>query len=353
MKLFVHDTVFPIGHKLLNERLLSYLGEYTLLISNHNNYYDKLQDNWCYIDCALPKNNHSPLIARGLTTLGSIAHLQKAKKESFDKVIYFTFDTINFAAERFFLKKKDVYLIHHLNTSELINPKKAKIFQTYSNQVKHIVFGDFIKSFLVESLAVDENRVLSLPHPILLNNNQNTPAANHLEANNKDQRLWIALGYANDLSLIDEIIKYENKTHLLENNNTKLILRWFKPPLETKSISILSGHLDASVYNQLYSAASGVLLLYPQTYQYRFSGALMDAMANAKPVIGSSIPVTHEFESEYPSFCSSFTSVPDLFAKLIEKNNSKKDCLQSELQKFYLRHNDNLIAKTFKGFIAH
>lgn len=352
MKIFVHDTVFPIGHKLLNNRLLSYLGEENLLISNHNSYYNHYQKNWRFIECNAPITNKYSVIARGLTTFASISTLQKAKREDFDKIIYFTFDTINFAAEYFFLKKHDVYLIHHLNTSELIIPRKAHLFKTYANKVKHIVFGDFIKSFLINTMKVDERRVLSLPHPILINKNLNLPESNRIESMSDGRKLWIALGYATDLNLIDQIIEYENKTKLLENNNIKLVLRWFKQPFETKSISIISGHLETSLYNTLYASACGVLLLYPHNYKHRFSGAIMDALANGKPVIGSSIPVTNEFEMAYPSFCSSFKSVPDLFEKIIEKSSPKTgDFQEFELNQFYARHSDNLISESFNGFL--
>lgn len=348
MKILVADTVFPKGHKLLNNKLLSYLNDDEITVINSNGYYNKqLFPNYNFIDFEFDGENKISKTDRIREFVLNYRMTKSLKIKDFDKIIYFTFDTINFAFELPFLKSRNVYLFHHKNTSELSNKTYRIIFKTYANRVNHIVFSKSIADYLIDEIGVHKDLVHVLPHPILME----VLEINKKAQSNKKNINWIGLGYGNDEYLIDEILNFEDKYHFLSKNNIYLTLRWSKPEKHLDNIHVINGHMDIEDYKRLYNKSTGVLLLYPLNYTHRFSGALMDALACGKQVIGNDIPIVREFNSEYNSYCTAFTKVEDLLHLLKLKSLDTASLKSEDLIKFRKNHEDAQIKLKFRKIL--
>lgn len=344
MKILIADTVFPIGHKNLNNRLLQYLDGCDLTIMNNKCYYDESH----YPKCRFVNFN-----SRGETSTSKRDRIQEIKlfrelakqlkPDHFDKIVFFTFDTLNFALEHPFLNSKDIFLFHHKNTSELKLKHYRWLFKTYSNKVHHIVFSKSIAQYLVDEMGVKKELVHELPHPILLPLNAYNETANDLSS----PKRWIGLGYGNDESLIERIIEFEKAHKILYQNNIQLILRWSRPEYNSESIRIINGHLSKDEYTRLYEESSGVLLLYPLSYVNRFSGAIMDGMACNKQIIGTDIPVVREFANEYKSYCSYFKDIRELFGLLVYHGSNPTISNTEDFERFKKTHSDNTVKSCF------
>lgn len=177
--------------------------------------------------------------------LNSILIVFLCLRMRYDKVLFFTFDTLSFIFLRLVICKP-IYLFHHNNTDHLLNKYKRKIFKTYMNKVNHVVFADFIKDYLV-SIGVSANRIFVISHPLpvlsFTSKIQNTNGPN----------IYIALGHANDENIIHDLIEYEKQKHCLERNNIHLVLRtqnsFNELPL---SINIVTGFLEEECYIDYY-----------------------------------------------------------------------------------------------------
>ena len=204
MRLLIADTIFPKGHCCLNKHLLEILLrnekiaevkliDYQDYYANHSNKVTSYNVSFLFKS----KNAYLNYICQ---FLNSILIVFLCLRIRYDKVFFFTFDTLSFTLLRLVICKP-IYLFHHNNTDHLLNKYKRKIFKTYMNKVNHVVFADFIKDYLV-SIGVSANRIFVISHPLpdlsFTSKMQNTNGPN----------MYIALGHANDENIIHDLIEY-------------------------------------------------------------------------------------------------------------------------------------------------
>lgn len=341
MKLLIADTIFPLGHHLLNEHLLNLLFQNDeiseIKVLNFQNYYANYSEK--QRNCNLPflfksKKAYLDYLCQ---FFNSFILIFRCFMVQYDRVIFFTFDTLAFSFLRLGICKP-IYLFHHNNTDHLQNKYKRFFFRLYMNHVNHIVFADFIRDYLL-SIGVDKSRVYVLPHPLLFSEKNVEP--NSLKSNIGDIKVYIALGHANDEVLIRELIAYEYQTNSLEKNHVKLIMRSVTPYNKLpESIEIISGYLSQEKYDYYYKVASGVLILYPESFKNRFSGALLDALKARKIVLGRNIRIVRHFHCEFPECCILFNDIPDLISKLFYNSVLFDD---ATYEKFLLHYSDDKI----------
>ena len=337
MKLLIADTQYPKGHYNLNIHLLKLLSSLDFIeevkVLNYKEYYrdiEKEKFKLLKLKCLFfSKNEYWGYI---LSFLNAIIIKMRLLCIKYDKVIFFTFDTLSFFLISIFTNK-NIYLFHHNNADHLVNKYKSIFFNLYKNKVYHIVFEDFIKDYLVKK-GVDSNLVYVIRHPlpVLLNTCQ--------PLSNKKSKIFVGLGHGNDESLLCEIINKELETKILQNNNIKLVIRsqqkYIKLP---PSVKIINDFLSKEEYENLYSEASGILILFPYSFKYRFSGTLLDAFYSKKIVIGRNIPIVKSFSQMYPNSCYIFDKVNVLFNLLLDKSEFDND----EYQIFLANYSDNNI----------
>jgi glycosyltransferase involved in cell wall biosynthesis len=160
--------------------------------------------------------------------------------------------------------------------------------------------------------------------------------------------LYIALGYANDEDYIEKIIQYEEKLSLLKKNNVFLVIRSKCKTLDSDSIKIIKGFLTKEEYNSYYYNCRGLLLLYPNTYKYRFSGAVLDALSYGKKIIGTDIPIFDYFSKSFPESCCVFKDIEDLFSQILALDTLRNN---KYLEEFQLEYSDENIKKKLKNIL--
>lgn len=343
MKISIIDTVFPIGHKELNNKLISLFPQKNidLLVTNNRGFFDK--------------NKVENVIFQNFKLLG------QHKKYSFNIIFqifnyiniwfglfnrkddikfFFTFENISFAFARFlFLNSRNV-LFHHNNTDYLTNKYVNFFFKTYMNSVQHIVFAEFIKERLIE-IGVKENRIFVLTYPV--------PKDKYIINNEVINNVFIGLGYASDENLFKKIIEFEDKYKVLKRNSIKLILRSNSLEYKSENITFFRGHLSTEEYQNLNSKATGVLFLYPQKYKHRYSAGIIDALRYKKIIIGSNIPIVLHFKKLYPNLCYSFNTIEELFLIIIKSKNLDYD--SNNYESFMKNHNDLKVQQDFEKII--
>lgn len=350
MKLLIFDTIFPVGHKDLNNRLIELMSQFSeLIVLNKSGYYSEKQRENIRIKTSnlfLPivKNvfiNQCFQLWNFLIAILTVVFVR------YDKVLFFTYDTIGFSIGRFLFLNKNVYLFHHRNTAELSNKYKRIIFSFYSNTVNHIVFTDFIKAYLVNELHVPASSVSVLPHPLIFPDK----VSDKQEEMDQTQKMFVGLGYANDEQLLKDIVTKESETHILEKHGVKLILRSKVWNHKGKTISIFKGHLRREEYDHYFYSTKAVLLLYPDSYKNRFSGAIMDAFIHGKVVIGTNVPIASYFSKCYPASCMITTSVDDLFNKIITFEHPSGEIMEKEHSFFLQQHSDQIVMYKLKQIL--
>lgn len=343
MKISIIDTVFPIGHKDLNNKLISLLPkkDNNILVINNGDFFEEQDlENVSFQNFKLKGQQKKFIWTIILQILNYIGIWFKLSKRKDDIKFFFTFENISFAFARIlFLKSRNI-LFHHNNTDYLKVWYVRFFFKSYMNTVQHVVFSDFIKKRLVE-IGVEENRIFVLTHPITKNRS--------VENDEGEKNLFLGLGYASDVNLFKEIIEFEDKNKLLKTNNIRLVLRSSSFEYDNDNISFFQGHLSIEEYQNLNSMATGILFLYPPEYKYRYSGGIVDALGYKKVIIGTSIPVMLHFKELYPNVCHSFETIEELFTIMINAKNLIHDA--DNYKSFLENHDDSKVKQGLEKII--
>lgn len=346
IKVSVIDTIFPIGHKKLNNILINLLPkeELDLLVINSNNFFEEENEKNIKFKKINIRKNYSRY---SLMILFQIVYYFKIWIKLFfrndDILLFFTFENLAFSFANILFCNKRKILFHHNNTSFLSSKLHLFFFKFYMNSVEHIVFAEFIKKRLIE-LGVKENLIFVITHPI--------PKENTVKVSlEKQPSFFLGIGYASDEGLYKEIIEYEGKHNFLRTNDIHIVLRSKKMEFSNTNISIINSHLSEEDYENLNKNSIAILCLYPKTYNYRFSGAILDGLRNRKKIIGTDIPIIQHFSKKYPNLCHSFNDVGDLFMLMKKIKESK---FEEEDYKLFLRdYDDSVIKKQLKKIICN
>ncbi len=349
MNILFLDFIYPIEHKNFNQNMIKAISNFgNVTVFSPTDYFrESLNDvsSVNIIESDRLKRKKGKFLFR-LSTLKSMKESSVIAQKLKPEIIFVScFETISFAFFPFlFGAAKNIYIVHHNNTDELRNKIKRRFFKSYSNRVKHIVFEDFIKEYLVNFIGVNAENVYVVPHPLSVNILDNT------QNSCNDTIDCLGISNSNDEDFIDDIINLEKQNSILKKNGYKLVLRSKKQEFDNGSLKVISGYLDRETYDTYYASCKSVLVPLNKNFCYRMSGTLVDALSNGKVVLGSDVELIKKYSEKYPSLCKKFDSAEDFVDKLhlISRENNNIDSDINEYQEHHSREN---IAKTIKAIM--
>lgn len=100
---------------------------------------------------------------------------------------------------------------------------------------------------------------------------------------------------SSDEEFINEMILDDSLNELLEKRNVRIAVRSNNLHSGRKNIDILSRRLSDDDYRKKFMASDYILIAYPESFEYRVSGVLMEALACGKRILVRDIPVMREF----------------------------------------------------------
>lgn len=338
MKILVIDMIYPFGHKGLNRKLVNILTSFSeVILLDYQNYYDglKTNNNLSLVEIKKPLLfSENKFLKRIYHCLNIIRVKRSIFRKNYDAVLVMTHENISFSLMRFLLNGKPIFIIHH-NTIDLLNGKLNKyFFKKYMNSVNHIVFADFIKEGIIKKTNVNAKKVKVLEHP--LSNNIPMQIDNSIN-NGIIEKTFLSLGLGSDEELIKKLVRIEKESQYFTKNGLNLIIRSVKINFESPGLKIFTGILSEDEYFELYKKASVYLLLYPISYQLRFSGSILNALQSGKCVIGTNIPLVRYFSKLYPNNCRVAKSIEDLLMQLTT-SDFRFDA--KEYENFKSKHSD-------------
>lgn len=342
MKISIIDTVFPAGHKDFNGKLVSLLPveNNDILVFNFNDFYLE-RESFKYKNIQILGERKRYVFTIMAQIFNYFLVFMKTYKRHDDVRLFFTFDNYAFYFGRFlFLKSKNI--IFHHNNIDLLNQKHSiKFFKRYMNSVKHVVFAEFIKKRLID-IGVKEDNIYISSRPIPLGDKEsfNTNILN---------RNVLSIGYASDEEIIDKIIEYKEGKEVLSKNGINILVRSKFDRLNQENILFINGHLSKEKYEEIYLSSYAVLILYPNNFQYRYSGVIEDALRYKKFIIGTNIPIVNYFKALYPDSCYIFNSIEELFSIMAELVNKKFNI--DEYNAFIKNHSNKKVKNDLKFII--
>lgn len=303
-ELVIAEMLYPKGHKTLDNKLISLFSrKYKTLAVNYNNFItcqdcDKINLKRQFVfKCVEP-------LLIGLLIVNMIILRLSLRHIDYKAILFLSINNKVTPVLKYIFPSTRIFVMHHNDIDAMIRFNQVESFKRGMNNVDHIVFGDFIKDRIVELTGIDANRVFSIPHPttITINDDLN-------EINSKS--LIVGLGLSNDEQFIDDCIEYDkkNKTTL----DYRIVLRSRSKKYEGNNLLVFTGYLTEEEYNDYFKKAASVVVYYPDKFQYRYSGSLINAIAETSCVFINKMPLGLYEHSVYPHLCRIIDSAEDLF----------------------------------------
>lgn len=342
-KVLVFDLIFVQEHKSVNLNCIEALSKaYELTVISGNGYYDSQREYFKEKKINLIDINFKEKKGRIGSRTQSIDISNKtirALKEKYDVAICLTFDTIVMPYQR--IKKRlgtcELYLLHHRNIDELRSFVKSFFFSNYKNKVKHIVFENFFAQRLIEK-KVKPNNIFVIPHPVV-------PKDFVIQNQRYD---CVGLCNSNDEKFIDDILF--NIERFIDNKIEIVLRSKLDRPDDIPSVKFIKDYLSFEEYDSFLSQAKNIFVPLPNTYIYRLSGSIYDALARRKIVLTTSKFYYEDFKLRYPGLCYYVKDVDSLLNCIV--NQKRDDKFSESLKKFFDEHSISMLSSIFCKFIG-
>ena len=341
---FAYDTW---GHKNLDENYIRILSRFAQVwVIARKGWYNSLPDNVTLVEynpqCISEKCNNK-ILKHVLSVLVMNFSRELLQKEKFDYLIAGTFDTLTLVVAKKWFLPECTYIMHHNNTDLLSRTFYKIVFNSYKNRFYYIVQEKFIKDQLVRMENLETNKVVILPHPVNVNKKENS----------KDKIYdYVGISNSNDENAVKELIRLENAFQFLKKGRVTMLLRSKKEEYSDDYLTVIKGYLSSEQYEKYISNAKCILILFPDSFKYRESGSIIDALSNKIPVVGSNILIVKEYSDRYPNICKVYNNIQELPHLLKELEMISDEEKEKDFSRFIEEHSDGNIMETAKRFLS-
>lgn len=340
MKLLVADFLFVDAHKHMNINFIKAINRFADCdVVSANGYYDaQIESFW--------RDNIDIIEINAVAKSGSIGsrrfslELMKktadiVRKRKYDAIICLGFETTIFGIRLFDFHNIPIFLFHHKNIDELTNKVKRIAFCCYKDRVNHVVFEEFFRDRLVQDIKIPPQKVFVVPHP--------AESVANAETNiNLD---CIGLCNSNDEGFIQEAIRRDQE---FLKHNLHILLRSKLIEKKGGAVEVIKGYMEKGTYDRYLAAGNSVLIALPESYIYRLSGSVYDALSRGKVVYINSKYYAQEYERRYPGTCKYVNSVEQLIEELQERKCKK---VIGSFQKFLNEHSIETVSRKIECIV--
>lgn len=341
MGILIADFIFVKAHQDMNINFIHAVRKFTDIdVISLNGFYDNQREDFLrekinILEITMDRRI-GPIKSR-LFNLGLMKRIANiAKNKHYTAVICLGFETITLGLGINEFGDTPLFLFHHKNIDELTSKVKLFLFNAYKNKVYHVVFESFFKDRLVNDIGIPLDKVFVVPHPV-------NPIVNKQTEKRYD---CIGLCNSNDETFITEAF---NRRDEFEKKNLHILLRSKKLECNSGSVEIIKGFLEHDEYEELMSAGRTVFVPLPQTYVYRLSGSIYDALCRGKIVFTTSKFYANEYDKRYPGSCYFVETVEQLM-NLLELEAKINMC--NVFDKFLEDHSIENVSQAIERMIS-
>ena len=345
MNIAILDFTMSKTHVRLNISNFQALSKMAnLYVVNGNHYYDGLQseDSIVLLDTHVgEKKDSGSRVLNRLAIINNMKEnlraLKQIKSGHIDYILIMGYEIITFALmKRHFLKIAPVFLFQHQQIDELRNRIKKIFFDSFKNEVAHIVYEEQFKKFLQVEQKV--NNVYVVPY---IGYVRGSPLRDSVG----QKRFFLGISSNNDDIIVDDIINLQRSSGFLTKTNSFVYIRSKKRSYKDDNLFVGYEYLEPEAYDKLFRDAYGVLALVPNSFVNRLSGPLMDALIAGKRIVTSNKSIYNIHGRECPSMFRYISSAADL-ANILEMKSWSID--EGEINRMVRLHSLDNVSDEYK-----
>ena len=316
------DFMVQNSHKVYCNALISAINEVatSVVVEKKDYIYDKDESHSVFTIKTKEIDGNYPVIARYNTVYNFFQAIKAVEEYCFDKVVVLGYEPVMFYFMIDKLKKiGKVYLVQHHQLDEVSCSRiKRAIWDTYKNDVNHILLDDSIKYVAADCLSIDKKKIHTFPHPYMY--------VKEKKQNSDDDLIRVlSISQSNDVIQMKKLVEYEQETGFLRKNNIQIIIR-HNDKVDTSNLKAfyeINGFLSIDEYIRLNNMADIVFMPFPLNYKIRCSGTLIDALSARKKVISSNIIESAAYAKMFPSICKIYDNVSQVGHQILALNMEK------------------------------
>ncbi len=305
----IMEMLYPDGHKHLNYRLVKILSKIRNVIClDYKNYCVGEDQNNSIKLLKLPIQflirKHEPIIRLGILLNILIAKIiLKINRIDFETIIFLSSNIYITQYLKFLFGGKKVVMIHHNDIDSMFTYSYAHIFNRCVQDVHHIVFADFIKNKLLEEFRCTSDIIHVIHHPINFEINS--------DVKRKNTYSIVGISLSNDENFIKECIEIDKRKEKQLPYN--MVLRSKETSYNGNNLKVITGYLSYNEYEDYIKETNIALLCFPIGFKYRYSGTLINSIAQGCKILMSNIPLANEESERYPNLIKIYSKAEDLF----------------------------------------
>lgn len=326
-KILYIDPIYQPGHINFNQIYIDYLYKegYSIDFFFVDNYVDGLRLNSISkvfsVKSSLLTRRYNPIFNRILYLYTLLFLRYKVNLKEYDYLLFSSYEEISF----FFSFYSNAYIINHVNLQGC-NSRIKKFF--ISNVFKKnipIVLNESCYSLVKNRFRC--NRLILSKHGLL-------PAFKHIEKSEKYSSIVTKYKYvifspsdnSVDTCFINSLLKSDTfQTYLQERDILFVVKSKMEIEIHSNNILCINEYLSEDDYRFFFLKANIILIIYPETFQYRVSGVLFECFSNNKMCLLSDIETFKEYSVNF-NYTPYFRDVESLVEK-IDMGLSNNSCI--------------------------
>jgi len=344
MKLAIVQTLYPEGHKTLDDAFVRILAkDHQLVVVDNGKYFDKgieqLQNvkRLKVIQLSSPRWEALKRCLRKINLL-IIFFVLWIKRIEYDQIIFLNIGYDLYQIEHLLPQKKRIIIHHNDIDVVLSNGEFRKSFDGVKDKFYHVCLADYIKDSFIKNTGIEYKHVFTVHQPLVFD----VPRNNTIK-----QNLAIGIGNSLEETFVDEAIELDSVSST-QNIVNQLIIRSRIRSYEGAHLRVIKGFLPRNEYESLYDEAKASVVFYPSNYKYRYSGIIDDSLSKGLIVFCDDSLCGRYFHSVYPKSVRIINDANELWALLGQALPS----LPEEEHKLFLqRHSIDFVRGQFNNVI--
>lgn len=348
MKVLYIDFMSHIGHKEWNTKLINLLSDFSQVdVCVSDGYFDGYHINNTglysipakYISKRVLKNNLLNVFQKLLLRIYCWKELKwiftQLPVERYDVILFSSIEIIAFALFTKKTKYNIAFIDHGIN--EIWESRiKYRAWRYLNPKITVIVFEDYIKKSLAKKTGI-KNRIVTVHHTL-------TDIYIAPENENREEICFLGPSGSNDIKFIEFIM--DSKEQIPRNCSIKLKNTLYKIN-QARLILYLSRTENEKYYSEIINS-DYILIPYGETFNYKVSGVLFDALSLRRKAIIIGNNTLKEYSIKYPHIILHYRNAEEFIHEIdkLEKYNCSEI---AEFDKFLKDYSDQIIINELKS----
>lgn len=344
MKILIYDQLFVKGHMHPNTHYTKMLSSiYDTTVVSTKGFFEELSEYADVIEVDTPYTVPEIKASRLKQVEFTRLLTRQIELRKFDVILFFSYDIeAFFLFRKFFSENIRIVLQEHNNVDKLDSGIIHRfIYGRFCNSVKHIVYENYMKEALVNIYDVDDTNVYVLPRARF--SYEKCETAKSYSA--------IGLSGSNSDQYIEELINTVNEGGEKYRSLNIILKAHKKFRVNCDAIETITNRVSDEEYQELFSSTRIVLDPLPNTFKYRMSAVLFEALSSRKIVIGSDARIIQYFSSKYPHICFSANSPEEMLQLINQVSKTETEAERLEFNQFDDDYSDEKTMSVFKSII--